>query len=134
VKSIPKLAATIAFMALPLIAHADGDWVLVSTATADRLVYEAKAGTQRLLKNRAGQQIIVMTGRTRTVDGKGDILFQQWHIRLDHCKAGVGELVVSNLAGEVMARADYVRNGGSNASNVADTLCGIAAILNGNSL
>ena len=96
------------------------DWIKITESDGNR--YDGKAGTREFSTNRAGKQIITAFGRTYAKsDKKYD--FVRWYVTVEDCKAGYGKLVTLKMNGDFWFDNDFVENGGTVGSRVAEILC-----------
>ena len=51
------------------------------------------------------------------------VSYEYMRVTLAHCEAGVGQVVISSIDGQVKHRADFASGGNSVASAIADALC-----------
>lgn len=103
-------------------ANAD-DWLEVGNT--DALLWQARTGSGVMSKNRGGKPLVVAAGRIYDKSAKS-YNFVKWYVTLDHCAAGSGKLVTLNNDSEFKYENDFVFKGGSVASSIAETLCGVA--------
>jgi len=115
-----KLLITFAIALASTAALAVPDWVLL--AAADTATWEGRSGTLTFGKTKGGKQIAVAEGRVLNLNTK-IYAFEKWYVLTDQCRAGYGKVVTLNMAGEFLYETDFVDNGGSVASALADMLC-----------
>jgi hypothetical protein len=61
---------------------------------------------------------------TKWVNKSSGLTSFDWrYVRFDHCERGAGDLFLVTLNGETLRTDQFVLNGGTHASNLADTLC-----------
>ncbi|MFM8866582.1 MAG: hypothetical protein ACKOFG_17145 [Limnohabitans sp.] len=107
------------FFAFHVSGHAQ-DWLTFAETSTGR--WDFRAGTRDFSKNRGGENIIFAEGR---IFWKKDskIEFVKWYAKVDDCNKGNGKLVTTNMSGDFQFDNDFVLNGGSVASSLADALC-----------
>lgn len=114
---IPLLAILIS-ISMP--ALADDQWVIL--ASKDELHYEAKLGAFEIVTSNIGGDEIIVTGQIRDEKNQHTEI-QRWRVMTTDCDKGFGDLVILKINGEHIVTADFVLDGASVASHVADGLC-----------
>ena len=96
------------------------DWINITSNDTTR--YDGRAGTRLLGKTKAGTPMVIAQGRVFNTIEKS-YSYQKWYVSLADCKAGYGKLIVLKLDGEFYLETDFVENGGSVGSAIAEMLC-----------
>lgn len=100
-------------------------WVTVVTAE-NNVTYEFKTGSFELSKNGAGETIGAVISRTTMPDRS--IRLNKKYVRTTECEAGQGKIVTLNLSGEFAYDNDFLFQGGTIASSLAEMLCVLLAM------
>jgi hypothetical protein len=112
------LLSLVALCSSPLFA-AD-DWIKISET--DNATWEGRKGSLEKKTTKGGVNVIVAQGRIFNKKTKA-IEFEQWYVSVDDCNAKQGKLVTLTLSGDYKLDNDFVENGGTVASSLADMLC-----------
>lgn len=115
----------ILLMTISVTVNAADEWFFVSST--DKLNYDVKVGSVRIIKNNAGVPVVVGVGKV-TNKANNEISFEQVYVTLSHCAAGYGSLVTVDLNGKVNYDNDFVFGGGTMASTISKFLCDIAQL------
>lgn len=97
----------------------ESPWFLVTataTATKTFAIY-GKHGSLEHSKN--NQNVDIVIALFRTVDGKGNVVYDRKYVPIDHCISGMGRITTLNLDGSFSYENDFVLDG---AATVADTV------------
>lgn len=98
-------------------------WVQV--ATIDQNAYQVQEGSFRFDGDTKGNTLAVVIVRAFNLDSK-DISLFQWSVPTDDCISGRGALVMHDTQGNLIGNNDFVFGGGTLASLMAETICGVA--------
>lgn len=96
------------------------EWVKLGENESTRV--DARAGTLGFGKTKAGTPIVFIQGRVFHAKNSS-YAYEKWYVSVADCKVGYGKLVTLKLDGEFSYENDFVANGGSIGSAIADTLC-----------
>lgn len=96
------------------------DWI--ELASTDKSVWEGRAGTRAFSTTRGGKKIVAAEGRV-TSKQTNQITFSKWYVEVDHCRAGYGKVVTVSMDGDFKFDNEFVLNGGTVASSLAEMLC-----------
>lgn len=101
------------------------EWLNVSNS--DENAYDIKTGSLEELKTKGGVDVAIVIGRvsnrkTRQID------LEKWYVSVADCDRELGKLVTLDLDGKYKFENDFVFEGGSVASRIAEMICGSLAI------
>lgn len=99
---------------------APNPWVEVSSS--DSMSISFKKGTFEVGENKGGELIAVAMAQIRRL-ATDEIEFRKHYVRVQDCRAGHGQLVSLNIDGKYAGEVDFVSEGGTVASGIADALC-----------
>ena len=121
----------LAVSALYSVGHAQTNgWLSVASSSDERVRKEAKTGSFELNTNKGGDEIAVVTGRSLNGPrANPTIALEKWYVRTIDCKRGQGKVVVLTLSGEYKYENDFLREGGTIASGMAEFICDVHAIV-----
>ena len=97
------------------------DWVLLDST--DDTTYEARVGSFRIERTTLNRPVAVLTLR---LSRAGAAAFEDNYVSLEDCARGMGRLVTTDMAGRYRYGNDFVFGGRTIASNIAETICGLA--------
>jgi len=98
-------------------------WVQI--ATIDQNSYQVQEGSFRFDGDTKGNTLAVVIARAIDLATK-DISLFQWSVPTEDCIANRGALVIHDMQGNLVGNNDFVFGGGSLASLMAETICGVA--------
>jgi hypothetical protein len=112
---------------IPSIAFADSPskWT-VFTKMSDGIVWEYKNGSLNTINGAENQAYWITQWRTH-YDGKTEYNFVKIAVGLRECQKESGQIVIVDMTNTEQRRIDFVFDGGTLASNIAQAMC-----LNGN--
>lgn len=96
------------------------EWVLI--ASTDTMKWEGRAKSWSQTKTNAGKDVAVATGRSTELKNRM-ISFEKWYVSIAECRAGSGKVITTDMAGNFKYDNEFVLQGGSVASSIADMLC-----------
>ncbi|WP_213941217.1 hypothetical protein [Pseudomonas sp. dw_612] len=99
-------------------------WVQV--ATIDQNAYQVQEGSFRFDGDTKGNTLAVVIVRAINLGSK-DISLFQWSVPTEDCISNRGALVMHDMQGNLIGNNDFVFGGGTLASLMAETICGVAA-------
>ncbi|HOC10913.1 MAG TPA: hypothetical protein PKH84_04860 [Thermomonas sp.] len=104
-----------------VIAQSD-PWIEIADTTGS--TYSGRKGSFETSTNKNGTPIGLIRGqvfdkKTKRYD------YQQWYVTQADCANGMGKLVVIDTAGEFKFDADFIAQGKSAASAIADMICAL---------
>lgn len=102
--------------------NVDG-WIQV--ATIDQNSYQVQEGSFRFDGDTKGNTLAVVIVRAINL-GTNDISLFQWSVPTEDCIANRGALVMHDMQGNLIGNNDFVFGGGTLASLMAETICGVA--------
>lgn len=98
-------------------------WVQI--ATIDQNAYQVQEGSFRFDGDTKGNALAVVIVRAINLHSK-DISLFQWSVPADDCISGRGALVMHDIQGNLIGNNEFVFGGGTLASLMAETICGVA--------
>lgn len=104
------------------LALADEDSLWLAASSSNDTQWDIRRGSLELSKNRKGDDIAVVLGRSTTLSTR-NISLRKWYVTFADCDREMGLLVVLSLEGKFVFEADFVFGGGSVASRVAELIC-----------
>lgn len=117
-----KLIVAALLMAAPFLAFAQDNWIPVSNSQYGEGF--ALKGSYVLTKNKVGEEIAVITGKT-DVKATSTIDLEKWYVRVADCRRKQGKLVALTMDGEFKYDSDFVYGAGSVGSAKAEFVCGV---------
>lgn len=100
-------------------------WIEVSRA--QNLVYEARSGSlEYSVTEKTKEPIIALTVRVRDLRPGGAITFEKNYVRAIDCANGRGNVVTTDLDGRARFQTEFMLQGGSVASQIAEIICAAA--------
>ena len=114
---------TMAFLASA--ALAESKWIFIASSTSKQQKFEIKSGSLEISKTRSGTPIAVVIGRDH---GPNTSKIDVWkaYVPLKDCISESGVIVTTNMAGVYQYQNEFVFDGGSVASSLAEAICGAA--------
>lgn len=122
------ITAALFLFSLSTQAWADEEWI--SYASNSDTSWEIKTGSLNFLPNRNGENIALVLGRSVHSDTSG-IAFFKWYVTEDDCAKKMGSFVALSLKGDFLFQQDFVFDGGTVASILAETICLSAEAIKG---
>jgi len=106
-------------------ALAESKWVFIASSTSKQQKFEIKSGSLEISKTRSGTPIAVVIGRDY---GPSTSKIDVWkaYVPLKDCISESGIIVTTNMAGEYQYQNEFVFDGGSVASGLAEAICSAA--------
>ena len=101
-------------------AVADSEWVEV--VSSDTTVYSIKKKSVTLSQTDSGTHVIVAVGRSRDIESTRLMVYQMY-VPVADCVARSGTFVVTDLAGVVTSKTEFVFDLGSIAAELAQVIC-----------
>lgn len=132
-KGCAGLLAIAIFQLISFSVSAETAWIHIAE-TDDGTRFEAKPGSFEFSKTRGDIPVAVLVGRQFTLKSK-KIDLQKWYVNAVDCKNKMGKLVTLSVSGDFKFESDFVFDGGTIASTIAEFICGVAdqSIKNANS-
>jgi|SRR6478672_8280973 len=100
----------------------ESSWVPITKNAEGTIHYSGRKGSYEVVQTKGGDSIAVIIGQTDNKQTKG-IKFSKWYVKTDDCAAGFGQLVILKINGDFDFDSDFVADGNSVASGVADFIC-----------
>lgn len=124
---VSVLTALIVFFLLTLspicyAAEPTPGWTKVAQSSDGTSVWYAKNHSLRYVLTKAGTPASVLTFQ---MISNGTVHLIDNYVTADSCLSGRGSIVSVKLSGEFLGEYDYVKDGSSIASNLADIICNI---------
>lgn len=105
-------------------ASAKTNWISLASSD-DGSKWEAKPGSFEFSKNRSDVVIAMLAGRV--VGAKhATIELHKWYVSAADCDNKMGRLVTLSVSGEYQYENDFIFEGGSVASSIAEFICTVA--------
>lgn len=101
---------------------ADTDWVDITNS--DTAIYAIKKKSVTISQTAGGTPVVVAVGRSKEIPSNKLRVFQMY-VPVDACVAGGGTFVITDMAGVVTSKTDFVYGLGSIAAEVAQIMCEI---------
>lgn len=99
-------------------------WTEVAANASRTAVKEIKDGSFEVSQNKSNEEIAVVTGRTLSGSQTSpSIALEKWYVRTGDCQRGEGKIVTLRLDGEFKYDNDFLLDGGTVASGVAEIIC-----------
>lgn len=123
--NMKKLIATLALIPSIAFAAEPSKWTEF-TKMPDGMVWEYKNGSLNTINGAENQAYWITQWRTHQ-DGKTEYSFIKIAVGLRECQKESGQIVIVDMTNTEQRRIDFVFDGGTLASNIAQAMC-----LNGN--
>lgn len=104
-------------------AAAEDAWVTL--ASSDDEKWQAKSTSFELVTGADKKPAAALIGRVLN-QKESTIELHRWQVYLKDCEATVGSLRVLSLKGDLLFESDFVEDGGTVASRIAETICRLA--------
>ena len=105
------------------IAHAESDWVDI--AGTGEVSYAIKKGSVTITKTTGGTNVVAALGRMSEIKSNRLNVFQMY-VPISACIAKGGTLVLTDMAGAVTSKTDFVYGLGSIAAELAEAICEVS--------
>lgn len=99
------------------------NWVKVATSSDGRTFIYVKLGSY--VKSKVERSVVVQNFSLNSSDTSYSVSFFKASISNEDCNNKYGKIVFSNLQGKRQFDADYIEDGGSVGSSVAQGLCSL---------
>lgn len=122
-KKILKTIIPFGFLTTSLLVMAQNDnWIPI--AGSDTITYYGLRDSGSVTKNKAGEQIVILTVKSDNKKTKS-VTLEKMYVTVDNCLKKQGKAVVLNMDGEFKYEYDFIYGAGSVGSAKAEIVCDI---------
>lgn len=100
----------------------------ITYGTANGMTFQMKTGSFGPGYDLENREIIGGFGRVSR-EGINQVEILQIYVTLEDCRKKIGTLYAANAQGVPVLKADFMNEGGTVASNMADSLCAVASAM-----